>query len=662
MSAPAAARGLPIEIRGLTKNFGRVHAVAGLDFTVQPGRVTGFLGPNGAGKTTTLRMLLGLVSPTSGSATIAGRRYRELHDPLRHVGAVLEATSFHPSRRARSHLKMIALAGGIDFSRIDAVLELVGLSGDAKRKVGGFSMGMRQRLELAGALLGDPEVLILDEPSNGLDPQGIAWLREFLRHLAREGRTVLVSSHLLAEMAQTVDDVVIVAQGQLRAQGPLASLVANTTRSAMRVRTPEGDRLQALVHSAGVRSPARGGRRRCRRGGHPRVPGTDPGPVPDRDLRAHLGGNQSRGAVPLAHRRPRLRRHRPARRGGRARGRAHARRVNRRPPARRARPAPTCTTPNCTAPTCTAPTCTGPTAGPTAGPGTAGPGTAGPGTAGPTGTRPAPVPPAPRRRRRTVIRVSRAELLKLRTTPGPWVVLVIAVVLTALSILGSFINGGGHHGPAFVAPRSQTDLRDLVGSGYQAALLMAPILGVLCITAEYRHKVITTTLLNTPRRAVVLGGKGVASVLWAIGMGVACLALVAVMGLPWLSALHGSLSALLHQVGPVVPGLMADFALLAVFGLGIGILVRNQVAGVLLTIGGTFILEPLIYALFNHLLHTQLNWLPSPAAAAVAGGLNTGTGSDRHLLTWWAGALVLLAWGFGPAVLGYFTTFRRDVT
>ncbi|MGP8059701.1 MAG: ABC transporter ATP-binding protein [Acidimicrobiales bacterium] len=254
MSAPAAARGLPIEIRGLTKNFGRVHAVAGLDFTVQPGRVTGFLGPNGAGKTTTLRMLLGLVSPTSGSATIAGRRYRELHDPLRHVGAVLEATSFHPSRRARSHLKMIALAGGIDFSRIDAVLELVGLSGDAKRKVGGFSMGMRQRLELAGALLGDPEVLILDEPSNGLDPQGIAWLREFLRHLAREGRTVLVSSHLLAEMAQTVDDVVIVAQGQLRAQGPLASLVANTTRSAMRVRTPEGDRLQALVHSAGVRS------------------------------------------------------------------------------------------------------------------------------------------------------------------------------------------------------------------------------------------------------------------------------------------------------------------------------------------------------------------------------------------------------------------------
>jgi len=249
-----AARGLPIEIRGLTKNFGRVQAVQGLDFSVQPGRITGFLGPNGAGKTTTLRMLLGLVAPTSGTATIDGRRYRDLHRPLHHVGAVLEATSFHPARRARSHLKMIAIAGGIDFSRVDTVLELVGLSGDAKRKVGGFSMGMRQRLELAGALLGDPGVLVLDEPSNGLDPQGIAWLREFLRHLAREGRTILVSSHLLAEMSQTVDDVVIVAQGQLRAQGPLASLIGSATQSAMRVRTPEADRLQALVHSAGVRS------------------------------------------------------------------------------------------------------------------------------------------------------------------------------------------------------------------------------------------------------------------------------------------------------------------------------------------------------------------------------------------------------------------------
>ena len=239
-----------IEVHGLTKTFGPVTAVRGLDFTVEPGRITGFLGPNGAGKTTTLRMLLGLVAPTSGTATIGGRNYREIADPTRSVGAVLEATSFHPSRRARNHLKMVAIAAGIESSRIDVVLDMVGLTADAKRKVGGYSLGMRQRLELATALLGDPAVLILDEPSNGLDPQGIAWLREFLRHLAGEGRTVLVSSHLLAEMSQTVDDVVIVSQGQLRAQGPLSSLIGQA-QSSMRVRSPETDRLVAVVRAAG---------------------------------------------------------------------------------------------------------------------------------------------------------------------------------------------------------------------------------------------------------------------------------------------------------------------------------------------------------------------------------------------------------------------------
>jgi ABC-2 type transport system ATP-binding protein len=247
MSTPPSGT---IEVRDLTKHFGRVAAVRGLDFTVEPGRITGFLGPNGAGKTTTLRMLLGLVNPTSGTATIGGQRYRDLPDPTRQVGAVLEATSFHPSRRARAHLKMIAQAAGIDLKRIDEVLDLVGLTADAKRKVGGYSLGMRQRLELAGALLGDPGVLILDEPSNGLDPQGIAWLREFLRHLASEGRTVLVSSHLLAEMAQTVDDVVIVSQGEVRAQGPLSSLTSQAS-SSMRIRSPEPDRLDAVVKSAG---------------------------------------------------------------------------------------------------------------------------------------------------------------------------------------------------------------------------------------------------------------------------------------------------------------------------------------------------------------------------------------------------------------------------
>jgi ABC-2 type transport system ATP-binding protein len=196
-------------------------------------------------------MLLGLVSPTSGQATIGGQRYRDLGDPVTSVGAVLEATSFHPARRARAHLRMIALAGGIDPGRVDAVLDLVGLSGDAKRRVGGFSLGMRQRLELAGAMLGDPSIVILDEPANGLDPQGIVWLREFMRHLASEGRTVLISSHLLAEVSQTVDEVVIISQGQLRAQGSLAELTAHM-RPSMRVRTPEADRLVALLPTAGL--------------------------------------------------------------------------------------------------------------------------------------------------------------------------------------------------------------------------------------------------------------------------------------------------------------------------------------------------------------------------------------------------------------------------
>ncbi|MHB1849215.1 MAG: ABC transporter ATP-binding protein [Acidimicrobiales bacterium] len=244
-------RGATVEVRGLTKRFGSLTAIDDLSFTVEPGRVTGFLGPNGAGKTTTLRILLDLASATSGTCSIGGRRYRDIPEPARQVGAVLEATNFHPSRRARAHLEMLAIESGIEISRIDPMLELVGLTADARRKVGGYSLGMRQRLQLAGALLGDPGVLILDEPSNGLDPQGIAWLRDLLRHLAAEGRTVLVSSHVLAEMAQTVDDVVIVSRGRLRVQGPL-SLLTSRSRSSMRVRTPERDRLAAVARAAGL--------------------------------------------------------------------------------------------------------------------------------------------------------------------------------------------------------------------------------------------------------------------------------------------------------------------------------------------------------------------------------------------------------------------------
>ena len=246
--APAGGpHGARIEVTGLTKTFGSVLAVDDLSFAVEPGRVTGFLGPNGAGKTTTLRCLLGLVAPTSGGATIGGRHYHDLHEPMRVVGSALEATGFHPGRSATDHLRVLARAGGLDEARAPEVLELVGLADSASRKVGGFSLGMRQRLQLASALLGDPGVLVLDEPANGLDPEGIAWLRAFLRYLAGQGRTVLVSSHVLSEVEQTVDDVVIIAQGRLVRACPLAELTEHGQRLV--VRTPQAAELVSALAS-----------------------------------------------------------------------------------------------------------------------------------------------------------------------------------------------------------------------------------------------------------------------------------------------------------------------------------------------------------------------------------------------------------------------------
>ncbi|HKN98920.1 MAG TPA: ATP-binding cassette domain-containing protein [Pseudonocardiaceae bacterium] len=213
-----------ITVQGLTKQFGPVTAVQNLSFTVEPGSVTGFLGPNGAGKTTTLRMALGLVNPTAGTAMINGVPFGQLGHPARVVGAVLEAQGFHPKRTARDHLRVYAAAIGMPDARADQVLQLVGLGPAAGRGAGGFSLGMKQRLALATALLGDPQILMLDEPANGLDPEGIAWLRSFLQAYARSGRTVLISSHILAEVEQTVDQVIIISRGQTMYNGPLEHL------------------------------------------------------------------------------------------------------------------------------------------------------------------------------------------------------------------------------------------------------------------------------------------------------------------------------------------------------------------------------------------------------------------------------------------------------
>ncbi len=239
-----------IAARGLTKRFGRVQAVDDLSFEVRPGRVTGFLGPNGAGKSTTMRMVLGLVRPTAGSATVLGLPYASIERPATAVGAVLEVQSFHPQRTGRNHLRVLAAASGVPDARVDEVLALVDLTDAADRRAGGYSLGMRQRLGLAGALLGDPRVLILDEPANGLDPQGIRWLREFLREFAANGNAVLVSSHLLSEMAQMADEVIVIDHGRLVRQGSLADLTAG--HASVRVAADDGAALRAALVAAGL--------------------------------------------------------------------------------------------------------------------------------------------------------------------------------------------------------------------------------------------------------------------------------------------------------------------------------------------------------------------------------------------------------------------------
>ncbi len=240
-----------IDVEGLSKRFGKTQAVLGLSFRVEPGTITGFLGPNGAGKSTTLRSVLGLVHPDAGRATVLGVPYSRLDRPLHQVGAVLEASEVHPGRSGRNHLRVLAASADVPRSRVEEVLALVELSAAATKRVKGYSLGMRQRLGLASALLGDPEVLVLDEPANGLDPAGVRWLRDFLRSLAAEGRTILVSSHVLAEVAQTVDRVVIIHRGTLVQQSSIAEILAGG-QGATRVRSPDAVRLRELLARQGA--------------------------------------------------------------------------------------------------------------------------------------------------------------------------------------------------------------------------------------------------------------------------------------------------------------------------------------------------------------------------------------------------------------------------
>ncbi len=241
-----------IEARGLTKRYGTTKAVDDLTFTVADGRVTGFLGPNGAGKSTTMRLILGLDAPSSGRITVGGRRYHDRRFPLHEVGALLEARAVHPSRSARNHLRWLAQSNGIHGGRVDAVLEQVGLTSAARKRAGTFSLGMNQRLGIAAALLGDPQVLLLDEPVNGLDPEGIQWVRQLLRALATEGRTVFVSSHLMSEMALTADHLIVIGKGRLIADASVADVIAQASANHVKVVSPDVDALRARVTMAGA--------------------------------------------------------------------------------------------------------------------------------------------------------------------------------------------------------------------------------------------------------------------------------------------------------------------------------------------------------------------------------------------------------------------------
>ncbi|WP_217239330.1 ABC transporter ATP-binding protein [Streptomyces sp. AC555_RSS877] len=241
-----------IELEGLTKRYGEKVAVNNLTFTVRPGIVTGFLGPNGAGKSTTMRMMLGLDRPTAGDVRIDGRHYEQLKDPFRYIGALLDAKAMHGGRSAFNHLLCLAQSNGIPRSRVHEVLDTVGLTSVARKKAKGFSLGMGQRLGIAGALLGDPRILMFDEPVNGLDPEGIHWIRNLMKSLAAQGRTVFVSSHLMSEMALTADHLVVIGQGRLLADTSMADFIARNSRSYVRIRSPHRERLLDVLHGAGI--------------------------------------------------------------------------------------------------------------------------------------------------------------------------------------------------------------------------------------------------------------------------------------------------------------------------------------------------------------------------------------------------------------------------
>jgi ABC-2 type transport system ATP-binding protein len=516
-----------IETAGLTKRYGDVTAVDDLTFSVRDGAVTGFLGPNGAGKTTTLRMILALARPTAGHATVKGRPYRELEHPARTVGANLEIAGAHPGRKGRDHLRALAGMASLPRSRVDEVLRLVELEGAAGRRAGKYSLGMRQRLGLAATLLGDPEVLILDEPANGLDPQGIRWLRDFLRGMASEGRTVLVSSHVLAEVAQTVDDVVVIHRGRLVDQGPVSRLTA-------------GGHVVARSPRAGELRDPRDRRRRPGPGGRPRVRGRDPA------ARADHARHLARGGLPGA----------DGRRGGRA-----------------------------------------------------------------------------------VIPLVQGEMIKVRTTRTALGFGLASVLLVLAVVLITILAGD---------PDTVQEKKDALNLG---GALCIPLLlfGIVGATGEYRHRTLAPAVLIAPDRMRLALARLVAYVFTALAVGAAMAAVALVIGVPLLASQPGP-DLEFSDYRTIVGGGLITAMLVTALGVGVGMVVKNQVAGVVGALVWLFILEPLIPLIDDWLVNVSIL-----GAAATLGG------ASPDEVSWGEALLVLSLWAAVFVAAGLAFERRRDV-
>jgi ABC-2 type transport system ATP-binding protein len=530
----------------LTKVFGQVKAVDGLSFSVEPGSVTGFLGPNGAGKTTTLRIILGLAAPTSGSGTISGVTYAHLPAPGRTVGAVLEATSFHPGRSARNHLRVFCAAAGLPDKRADEVLELVGLTQAARFPVRGFSLGMRQRLGLATALLGNPRVLLLDEPANGLDPEGIAWLRGLLRHFADvDGRTVLVSSHVLSEVEQTVDRVVIIARGRLIYEGRLADLGRSQCGSRGADADPgAAERRARATQCQGHCAPGRSGRSRwghagsrrpCRLGG------------PHRGARASLRELEPRRDIPASDRRCR-----------RSTG----------------------------------------------------------------GSR--------------VIPLLRAEWRKVTTVKLGWGMLLGAMALAALGVVAQIASNGASGNIAL--PLSAAATQKSIAASASSAYLFSVVVGIILITTEFRHFTSRPTFLIEPRRGRVIVAKLIIAALVGIIYGAICAALTAAIMVIWLGALGVTIGWIDNGVLLSMVGDLVVIATFAIVGIGVGVLVRNQIAAVISALVYLFVLEPLIDIIpVIQKAYPYLPGRPPEPSRAPAGGICPTSTRCREAWSCWDG-------------------------